>query len=108
MKGEQNSQGTKKSILRWFCVSTHSAKAAKDRLRHPVQQPPNYKGPVRAVPQPAEHHRDDQIQIRQPLRPRSRQREEQVIAQPVGKADMPFPPELADVLSGIRLVEVLR
>src|SRR5579862_7155239 len=75
---------------------------------NPVQRAPRYKSPRRPMPQPAEKHRDEQIQVRaKRALPISAQRNVQVIAQPRRKTDVPAPPELRDVCRKVRMLKIL-
>ena len=73
-----------------------------------MQQPPDHKVPTRPMPQPAQRHRDHQIQIRHHRVPLPRQRKEQIVPQPIRQTDMPPPPEIVDIRRQIRLIEIHR
>ncbi len=75
-----------------------------------MQQSPDHEVPASPVPQPAQQHRQDEVRVGEhlPLRPQSGQRKIKIISQPVGKADVPAPPEIGDILSRVRHIEVRR
>ena len=59
---------------------------------------PQHERPRRAVPQAAEHHRDQQVAVGRPAAAAAAaERLVQVVAQPRRQADVPVPPELARV-----------
>ena len=62
-----------------------------------------------AVPEAAEHHRDNQVAIAPPLPvSAATERDIEVVAQPAGERHVPAPPEILDRDGGIGAVEVLR
>src|SRR5438309_2185063 len=72
-----------------------------------MQGAPNDKRPGRTVPEPADQERQNQVAIEiDASLAQSAKRNEDVIEQPVGKGDMPAPPEIAKVYCSIRRVEV--
>ena len=68
---------------------------------HPMHDSPDQKTDIRAVPQPAERHRDDQVQIAVPPAAPAK-RDIQVVAEPQGQGDMPAPPEILYVQRKVR------
>src|SRR5438874_3734376 len=74
-----------------------------------MQRAPDDKRPGRAVPEPADQERQDQVAIKiDAALAQSAERNEDVIEQPVGKGDMPAPPEIAKAYGSIRRIEVRR
>jgi len=71
---------------------------------------PDKKRPASAMPEAADHHGDDEIQVREdfPARAEAGQREIQIIAQPIGEGDVPATPEVGNVLGGVGAIEVGR
>ena len=87
----------------------HCRPAVVDDEIHAVQTAPEDERPARAVPQPAEQHRDDQVQVasRRPLAVAA-ERDVEVVAQKARQRHVPAPPELDDVLRLVGRVEVER
>ena len=74
---------------------------------HAVYRPPNHEGPSGAVPQPAQQHRDEQVQVRPPAPAAvSAERDIQVVPQPLREGDVPTPPELCHVAREVGLRKV--
>ncbi len=74
----------------------------------PVVQPPEHEGPRGAVPQPAEHHRDNDVHVRADLTLlRAAERDVQVVAQPAGQRHVPPTPEVLQTPRAVGPVEVL-
>ena len=79
------------------------------RQRRAVQESPEHEVPARAVPQPAQEHGDDQIDVRAPRPlPIAAQRDVEVVAEPLAERDVPAAPEVGDVRRQIGHAEVLR
>ncbi len=78
--------------------------------QHPaVHRAPDDEIPRRAVPEPAEQHRDDEIGVGARERPAiSAQRNVKIFAQPGGERDVPASPEIGDRFRAIRRIEILR
>ena len=72
-----------------------------DGQPHPMHDSPDQKTDIRAVPQPAERHRDDQVQVAVPPAAPAK-RDIQVVAEPQGQGDMPAPPEILYVQRKVR------
>src|SRR5437667_1458957 len=77
------------------------------RKAQAVQRTPDDKRPGRAVPQPADQKRQDQVSIKidAPFS-NSAYRDEDVIEQPVGKGNVPAAPEVAQRRGPVRRVEI--
>ncbi len=73
-----------------------------------MQRAPDYEVPTGAMPQAADHHGDDQIDVRHDFRTLAGQRKIQIIAQPVRKRDVPAAPEIGEVHSGVWHLEIFR
>ncbi len=68
---------------------------------------PEHIGPVCAVPEAAEQHDEEQVQVgAKRALPVAAERNVEVVAQPGGEANMPALPELGDRLREVRHVEV--
>src|SRR6185312_12634376 len=87
-------------------VSPEGLEAAQDGESHAMQQSPDRERPGRAVPQTAQRERDHEVKIRPPAGTLARQREVEIIAQPVGQRDVPAPPEIGDVFSTVGMIEI--
>ncbi len=75
----------------------------------PVDRSPGHERPRRAVPQPAEQHRDHHVPVRhERALPVTAERDVDVVAQPAGERHVPAPPEVLQRDRGVRRVEVLR
>ena len=79
------------------------------RQRYAVQRPPQHEADRRAVPQPAENHGDEQVEIgaQAPLAVAA-QRDVEIVAEPHRERDVPPPPEFGDRGRVVGGVEVLR
>jgi hypothetical protein len=73
-----------------------------------VQQAPDSEGPGEAVPEAAQQHGDRQVDVRHDLGALAGQRKVEIIAQPVGEADVPTAPEFGEIGAPIRPVEIRR
>src|ERR1044071_1362937 len=72
-----------------------------------VQSAPGHEGPVRAMPQAAQEHRQHQVAHgAQRAAAVSAERDVAVIAKPTGERDVPARPELAEALRPVRPVDV--
>src|SRR5688572_19370056 len=72
-----------------------------------VPRAPEREVPGGAMPQAAEQHRDKQIAIRSDFAPMvSAQADIKVVTQPRREADMPAPPELADIPREVRQIKI--
>ncbi len=78
------------------------------RQQHSVPRAPNQKVQPRPVPQPAQEHRDQHIQIH-PMRPgpRTAQGNEYVINQPLVQRHVPMFPKFGNVQPQIRPIKIL-
>ena len=75
----------------------------------PVQRPPDYKGPVGAMPEAADHEHEKRVQSCPPrAEPVAAQRNIEVLAEPSGEGDMPPAPEILDVRGEVGIGEVPR
>ena len=75
----------------------------------PMQRAPHHEGPVRAVPEPADQHGCEQVQV--PARPAAAvaaQRDVNVVTQETRQGDVPTAPELDDAPRLVGRVEVFR
>ena len=78
------------------------------RQERSVIEAPDDERPARAVPQPAEQHREDQVAAHGDRSlARSAERDVEVIAEPARQRDVPTPPEVADRRRGVGRVEVV-
>src|SRR6266567_7802973 len=89
-----------------------AAKCSKNSVpeqQEGLQNTKQNKSPLRAVPQAAKCHCDDDIQCHAPSRSGvSTQRNIKIIAQPASERNVPAPPKIRDVRRKIRHSEVLR
>lgn len=75
---------------------------------HSVEETPGDECPSGPVPQPAQQHRDEQVQIgSRSATAVATERNVEVITEPGGQGDVPASPELGDVAGEIGLVEIL-
>ena len=81
-----------------------------DYQTQPVQSPPDYKGPCPAVPQAANQHGEQQIDVGSGLAfsVAAKGGYIEVVAQPAGKADVPAIPKILEVGCQIRAVKIGR
>ena len=78
------------------------------RQRYAMQRAPEDEADRRTVPQPSQHHRDEQVAVgAQFAFAVAAQRDVEVVAQPRGERDMPPAPEFGDGGRLVRGVEVL-
>src|SRR3546814_8661855 len=83
------------------------AEHALDAKDQPVPRAPDEERPVRAMPETAEQHRQEQIAIGLGgAAAIAAERDVEIVAQPTRQAHVPAPPELGDALADVRLVEV--
>ena len=74
-----------------------------------VDQAPGDERPPRAVPEPAEQHRQEQVAVRDRRAAAApAERDVEVVAEPAGERHVPPPPEVLERDGGVRGVEVLR
>ena len=74
-----------------------------------VEGAPEHEGPGRAVPEPAEHHRDHQVAVGEEAAAAvAAERDVEVVAQEAREGHVPAPPEVAEAGRPVGAVEVLR
>lgn len=80
-----------------------------DHQEHAVQRAPDHEGPGGAVPEAAQQHREEQVQVA-PGRPLAvaAQRHVEIVAQEVRQRDVPAPPEFDDVGRLVGRAEIQR
>src|SRR5579863_6831856 len=74
----------------------------------PVEQSPDQESPAQPVPEAADGHCADEVDVGHDTRSGAGKRKVKIVAQPVGKGDVPTPPEIGNVEGPIRGVEVHR
>src|SRR5213075_3587643 len=94
---------------RKIMVEPFASLAALESEHAAMESAPNHEIPRCAVPQSAEQHREDQVDVGSPCAPAiSAERDVEVFPQPRGKRNVPAPPEVGDRFRAIRRIEILR
>ena len=89
-------------------VEPFASLAALESEHAAMESAPDHEIPRRAVPQSAEQHRKDQVDVGSPPASAiSAERDVEVFPQPRGKRNVPAPPEVSDGFRSIGRIEIL-
>ena len=103
-EGDRDPQRPRKIV-----IETFPALAALEGEHAAVQSTPDDKIPRRAVPESAEQHGDDQIEVSaSDFAAVAAERNVEVFAQPGRKRDVPAPPEIGDRFRAVGRIEIFR
>ena len=93
--------------FRYLPVPTALVEPTGNDAAQAVQAAPCDERPCRSMPRPRNQHRDDHVEpTAQFSATTAAHGDIDVVAEPCGQADMPPPPEVADIDGYIRIVEI--